>query len=61
VQCLHSFDVKGSLGKLEMPDSLFCESSVIVFVVMGMVVTARLCYLNGWMIWKIVNSSPLMP
>jgi len=61
VRCLHSFDVKGSLGKPEKLDSLFCESSVIVFVVTGMVVTARLCYLNGWMIWKIENSSPPMP
>jgi hypothetical protein len=60
VQCLHSFGVKGSLEKLGMLDSLSCGSSVIVFVVTGMVVIARPGYLNGWMIWKTESNSPLM-
>ena len=60
MQCLHSFGVRDSLEKLETLDSLSCESNVIVFVVTGMVVTARLGYLNGWMIWKTASNSPLM-
>jgi hypothetical protein len=60
VRCLHSFGVKGHPEKVEKLDSLSCGSSVIVFVVMGMVVIAKLGYLNGSMIWKTENSSPLM-
>jgi hypothetical protein len=60
VQCLHSFGVKGSLVRLEMLDSQSFGSSVIVFVVMGMVVIAKPGYLNGWMIWKRESKSLLM-
>jgi hypothetical protein len=60
VRYLHSFGVKGSLGKLEIQGSVSCGSSVTVLVITDMVVIAKLGYLNGWRTWKTKSKSPLM-
>jgi hypothetical protein len=52
--------VKEILERLETRGSVFCGSSVTVIVMMGMVVIAKLGYLNGWMIWKTGSNNPLM-